>query len=458
MSKPPKITIIGAGLAGSLLAIYLAKKGFKVEVYERRPDMRKVKIPAGRSINLALSTRGIYALKEVGLDKAILKMAIPMRGRMIHNQDGQLTFQPYGRKPHEVINAISRGGLNKKLLDTGESYHVKFYFNCKCLGMDFKTGELTLQNIPNEDIFKIKPEVVLAADGAGSAIRKSMLNIGRFNYSQQYLDHGYKELSIPADVEGLHKIEKHALHIWPRGTYMLIALPNLDGSFTCTLFLPFEGENSFATLNTEEKVQSFFENQFPDAVPLMPTLLEDFFRNPVGNLVTVKCYPWHVNGKALLLGDAAHAIVPFYGQGMNCAFEDCTYLNECIEKYGTNWEKVFQEFEQLRKVNTDAIADLALENFIEMRDKVADPRFILKKKASLALEEKYPSVFIPKYSMVTFHRLPYAEAKAKGEIQENILDELCKNIDSLDELDWQKADRLIREKWLPVLEVSHFNK
>jgi kynurenine 3-monooxygenase len=442
-----KITLIGAGLAGSLLSIHLARRGFQVEVYERRPDMRKTKISAGRSINLALSVRGIHALNDVGLHEDIMRIAIPMKGRMIHALDGALAFQPYGRLEHEVIHAVSRAQLNICLLDAAERHDgVRIYFNQTCTGMNLKTGEVNLHNeISGED--KVIPALtVIGTDGSASAIRMEMLKTGRFNFSQQYLEHGYKELVMPAGPNGEFLLEKNALHIWPRHTYMLIALPNLDGSFTCTFFFPFEGEESFASLNTEEKVLSFFQKQFPDAVPLMPTLVEDFFTNPTGAMVTIKCNPWYVEDKVVLLGDAAHAIVPFFGQGMNCAFEDCTYLDACIEKHGDDWKKVFEEYEELRKINTDAIADMALENFIEMRDHTADPKFLLKKKVERALEEKFPEVFIPKYSMVSFHRIPYSVALARGIVQDKILAELCSSINDGKEVDWTKVGSLIRKE------------
>jgi len=441
------VTLIGAGLAGSLLSIYLARRGFRVEIYERRPDMRKTKISAGRSINLALSVRGIHALKDVGLYEDIMSIAIPMKGRMIHALDGKLMFQQYGRLEHEVIHATSRAQLNMCLMDAAEKHGgVNVHFNQTCTGMNLKTGEVQLHNELSGADTVIPCDTVIGTDGSASAIRMEMLKTGRFNFSQQYLEHGYKELAIPAGANGEFLLERNALHIWPRRTYMLIALPNIDGSFTCTFFFPFEGEESFASLNTEREVLRFFEKQFPDALSLMPTLLEDFFSNPTGAMVTIKCNPWSVEDKVALLGDAAHAIVPFFGQGMNCAFEDCTYVDACIEKHGSDWKKVFEEYEELRKINTDAIADLALENFIEMRDHTADPRFLLKKKVEHALEEKYPEAFIPKYSMVSFHRLAYSVALAKGKAQDKILSELCESITSVEELDWGKAERLIKAK------------
>lgn len=446
-----KIILIGAGLAGSLLSVYLAKKGFHVEIYERRPDMRKTNIGAGRSINLALSARGIHALKEVGLVDEIMKIAIPMKGRMIHTAAGDLQFQPYGKNDSEVIHAVSRGELNMRLMDLAErNANVRIHFNERCTGMNFSTGEVHLLNEETKMPHTEKGQTVIGTDGSASAIRMDMLKIGQFNFSQNYLEHGYKELNIPSGPRHQFQLEKNALHIWPRKTYMLIALPNLDGSFTCTLFYPMEGENSFASLKSEQQVINFFERDFPDALRIMPTLTRDFFLNPVGTLITVKCSPWFVEDKAALLGDAAHAIVPFFGQGMNCAFEDCTYLNECIDRFGANWAQVFQSYEKLRKVNADAIADLAVENFYEMRDRVSDPWFILKKKIEHVLSEKFPNVFIPKYSMVSFMRVPYATALQRGLVQDFILNELTVGIEHPDELDMIKAENLIHENLSPL--------
>jgi kynurenine 3-monooxygenase len=439
-----KVTLIGAGPAGSQLAIYLAKRGFPVEIYERRPDMRRVEISAGRSINLAISTRGIHALQEVGVLDSIMKIAVPMKGRMMHAVAGELTFQPYGKDDTEVIYAILRNELNVALMNEAEKYpNVKIHFNERCTGMDFKTGEVELRHEISAQARTIPTEVVIGTDGSASAIRMEMLKSGRFNFSQEYLEHGYKELTIPAGSNGQYQIEKNALHIWPRKTYMLIALPNIDGSFACIFFFPFDGEPSFASLDTEAKVLDFFKKQFPDAVTLMPNLLEDYFANPTGAMITIKCHPWHIDNKALLLGDAAHAIVPFFGQGVNCAFESCSRLIECLDEHDANWQAVFEKFENRRKADTAAIAELALENFIEMRDRVADPKFLFKKKVEQALEKKYPAVFVPKYSMVTFHRLPYSMALSRGKIQDQILAELCDSIERVDDLNWDKAERLI---------------
>lgn len=418
------ITIVGAGLVGSLLSIYLAKRGYKVNVYERRPDMRKEAINAGRSINLALSDRGIRALEEVGIMDAIREIAIPMHGRFIHNMDGTTNFQPYG-KQGQFINSVSRAELNKKLMDLAEKQGASIYFNHKCSSIDWKTNAITFE-LPDSQLVTHNSQLTLGADGAYSAARlQHQLQHDRFQYQQHYIDYGYKELTIPPALDGSFRMEKNALHIWPRGNYMLIALPNIDGSFTCTLFFPFEGEPSFASLDTNEKLKAFFEKTFADAVPLMPALQEEFFTNPVSSLITVKCYPWVREDKFVLIGDAAHAIVPFFGQGMNCGFEDCSVLDSLIEKHGEDWSVILAEYQQLRKPDGDAIAELALNNFIEMRDKVGDPRFLLQKKIEGRLHEKYPGKWIPAYSQVTFSpQIRYSEALLNATRQESIMQEV----------------------------------
>jgi len=445
-----KITIVGAGLAGSLLSVYLAKQGFEVNVYERRPDMRKENTVGGKSINLALSTRGIHALKEVGMFDEIKKIAIPMFGRMIHSVEGGLNFQRYGKDDSEFINAVSRAELNKSLMNLAEKNpKVKFYFNERCNGVNFSNAEVSFHNEKTDELSKVKSDVVIATDGATSAVRMEMLKVPRFNFSQVYENYGYKELTIPAGDNGNFLMEKNALHIWPRGKFMLIALPNLDGSYTCTLFMAYDqsfgSENSFEYLKSEERVKGFLNKQFPDAFKLIPTLIEDYFHNPTGSLMTIKCYPWVIKDKVALLGDSAHAIVPFFGQGMNAAFEDCTFLNECIEKNENDWKKIFEEYQELRKENSDAIADLAQENFIEMRDLVADKRFQLKKKIEGELYKKYPNKFIPKYSMVTFHRIPYSVALQRGRIQENILNKLSEGVNAIEEVAFEKSYEIIEK-------------
>jgi kynurenine 3-monooxygenase len=447
------ITLIGAGLNGPLLALGLVKRGFKVEIYERRPDMRRVRMSAGRSINLALSTRGIHALTEAGLWQRMQNIIIPMKGRMMHSPTGELTFQPYGKDESEVINSISRAELNIALMNSAEAQGAKIHFQQRCLGLDSRNGDIRLRDEASGKEHTVRCDVVIGCDGSASAIRSDMLRLPRFNFSQQYLDYGYKELTIPEGSAGKHVLETHALHIWPRGNYMLIALPNIDGTFACILFLPFEGGDSFDQLNTRSSVQEFFQSHFPDTISIMPDLADNFFANPTGSMVTIKCSPWYVGGRMLLLGDAAHAIVPFFGQGINCGFEDCTVLLELLDRHGLDWEQVFSQFEQSRKVNTDAIADLAVENFVEMRDRVADPRFLLRKKVELALESKYPQRFVPKYAMVTFHHVPYSMALQRGKVQDGILSQLCDRIQRVEDLDWNSADALISTQLTP-LELS----
>lgn len=448
--KAGKITLIGAGLNGPLLALGLVKRGFDVEIYERRPDMRRVKMSAGRSINLALSTRGIHALAEAGLWQGMQPIIIPMKGRMMHSPESKLTFQAYGKDESEVIHSISRAELNIGLLNSAEAEGVKIHFERSCTGIRFKHRQLTLRDEASGQESIVEYHVVIGCDGSASAIRGAMLRLNRFNFSQEYLNYGYKELTISAGPSGKHVLEVNALHIWPRGNYMLIALPNIDGTFACILFLPFEGADSFEALTTKAEVEEFVQSRFPDVVPLMPELAHDLFANPTGAMVTIKCSPWHMKGHALLLGDAAHAIVPFFGQGINCGFEDCTILLELLDRYGADWEKVFREFEEARKINTDAIADMAIDNFVEMRDRVGDRRFLLQKQVELALEAKYPRQFVPKYAMVTFHRVPYSIALQRGQVQERILAELCQGINGVDDLDWAKADALIRSGLAPM--------
>jgi kynurenine 3-monooxygenase len=428
-----KVIIIGAGLSGSLLAIYLAKRGIECDIYEARGDMRQEKMSAGRSINLALSNRGIAALKEVGLDEYMLSEAVPMFGRMIHDTVGNQKLLPYSGRKGEFINSVSRAGLNIALINEAEKYDgVKFFFNERCVDFDTKSGKAKFESGKNA-----KGDTLIATDGAGSVVRNAMMNGGvlRFDFSQKWLEHGYKELHIPPSESGDFQMEKNALHIWARGAFMMIALPNFDGSFTCTLFLAHKGENSFEQLTDETALMNFFETNFADAIPLMPTLVEDFFKNPIGNLGTIKCYPWNVGGKALLIGDAAHAVVPFYGQGMNASFEDCRILNRMIDEKGTDWKTIFDEFTEIRKPNADAIAQMAEENFYEMRDAVANETFQKKRELETRLEQTFPDYF-SKYSMVTFQAdLPYSVAKQKGNAQDKLLLEICKKVGDVGSLD-----------------------
>lgn len=432
MKKKHEITIAGAGLVGSLLSIYLAKRGYKVSLFERRGDMRKEKMAAGRSINLALSDRGLLALERVGLAEEIRKIAIPMHGRFIHNIDGSTAFQPYG-KEGQYINSVSRATLNMKLMDLAEQHSVEIVFNHQFMGYDRATtvsGGERLRMLFKQEGSARQPvhetDLLFGADGAFSGARlQHMLSHSRFDYQQFYIDCGYKELTIPPTPAGEFAMEINALHIWPRKDYMLIALPNLDKTFTCTLFFPFEGPQSFSNLDTREKVETFFKTNFPDVVPLMPAYIDEFFNNPTSSLVTVKCFPWIKGDEFALIGDAAHAIVPFFGQGMNCGFEDCRILDELIDEYDHDWMKILPQYQALRKPDADAIADLAINNFTEMRDRTADPKFLLQKKIEARLHEKYPDKWIPAYSQVTFSpHIRYSEALQRGQKQEMIMQEI----------------------------------
>jgi kynurenine 3-monooxygenase len=435
-SKKQHIAITGAGLVGSLLSIYLAQRGHRVSVFERRPDMRKQAVGAGRSINLALSNRGLRALDEVGLTDEIKKAAIPMHGRMMHDRTGKLTFQPYG-KEGQFINSISRSNLNIVLMDKAESLGVHFHFEQKITAVDFEKTQLEISRPSTQSGQPIPFDAIFGADGAYSAVRSSLQVTDRFNYSQDYIAHGYKELHIPATESGAFQLEKNALHIWPRESFMLIALPNPDGSFTCTLFFPFEGPFSFHSLKTENEIVTFLKETFPDVFDLMPNAVEAFMSTLPSSLVTVKCFPWTKN-KTMLIGDAAHAIVPFYGQGMNAGFEDCRVLNQLLD-HSSDWTTLFNEFQKLRKPDTDAIAKLALDNFIEMRDLVADVNFLLRKKIEATLNHLFPNKWIPLYSMVTFHDdIRYSDALAIGIKQKKIMDEVMQRVNI--ETTWEQLD------------------
>lgn len=436
MNKSKHIAITGAGLVGSLLSIYLAKRGYQVSVFERRGDMRSSDYEGGRSINLALSNRGIRALDEVGLAEEIKKVAIPMHRRAMHDREGNLTYQPYG-KEGQFINSVSRGALNIVLMNKAEALGVAFNFQHRITKVDLESTTLTTVDSQQSTVDR-KFDLIIGADGAFSAVRGALQFTDRFDYSQDYINHGYKELHIPPGAAGAFKLEKNALHIWPRESFMMIALPNPDGSFTCTLFFPFDGSLSFSKLKTDAEVSMFFESTFPDAVELMPTLLEDYNTNPTSSLITVRCYPW-VKNNTLLIGDAAHAIVPFFGQGMNAGFEDCRILNELLNQYADDWKKVLLAFQQSRKQDADAIAQLALDNFIEMRDLVADADFLLRKKIEARLHQLYPAQWIPLYSMVTFHdSMPYSTAYETGQKQKKIMDEVMKQRGI--EKNWESLD------------------
>lgn len=416
------ITIAGAGLVGSLLAGLLAGRSYEVTVYERRQDPRLAGYIGGRSINLALSDRGWKALELVGMADQIRQQALPMRGRLMHSTTGELTFQPYGTEG-QAIYSVSRAGLNLALIESAEQHGVQFKFGQRGLGVDLDKKQLLLEDADTGAAIAIDTPVLLATDGAFSEIRGALTRTPRFNYSQTYLDYAYKELNIPALPDGSHAMASDVLHIWPRGVFMLIALPNPDGSFTATLFLPYEGPQAFEHLQTPADIRQFFETFFPDTLPVMPEMINDFQRNPTSHLMTVRCSPWHHSDWALLLGDAAHAIVPFYGQGMNAGFEDCTQLDAMLDEYGGNWQQLIPAYSTRRASDGHAIADLALRNFLEMRDWVADPRFLLRKEIAAALHSKYPN-FVPLYSMVTFSHTPYRLAWQEAQAQDALFEEI----------------------------------
>ena len=423
MHQTKHIGIIGAGLVGSLLSIYLSKRGYQVSVFERREDLRTENTDQGRSINLALSTRGIRALEQVGLAEAVKNFAIPMHGRMMHDKEGKLSFLPYGKK-EQYINSISRRGLNQMLMDHAEKCSVKFFFAHRCAGVDLEKTTATFY--VGKAVSKRNFDVLIGADGVFSTVRSAMQITDRYNYSQQYLEHGYKELEIPAGKDGGFVLEPNALHIWPRESYMMIALPNPDKTFTCTLFFPFQGSPSFETLSDPKSILNFFQDVFPDALLHMPALVDDFMRNPTSSLVTIRCFPW-VRNKTFLIGDAAHGIVPFYGQGMNAGFEDCRILNDLLDLNQDDWTGALAQFQSSRKEDADAIAHLAFENFVEMRDLVADPQFLLRKKIEAKLHELYPQKWIPLYSMVTFNdHIRYSTAYRTGKKQQQIMEDVMK--------------------------------
>ena len=421
-----QVTIIGAGLVGSLLAIILRKRGYKVTIYERRPDMRGMSMSAGKSINLAMSARGWKALDLAGLRTEMEALAIPMYGRYLHQADGNTAFQPYS-KNNEAIYSVSRGELNKKLMTLAEKHGVIIEFDHRCTQVHVENNHAHFHHNHKEKI--VEADLMFGADGAFSALRKSYTHMDRVNCDQMYLEYGYKELCILPGKHGEWLMEKNALHIWPRGKYMMIALPNTDGTFTCTLFMPFAGEMSFEKLKTERDVTELFDKQFADAKALMPGLLEDFFTNPTSSLITTHISMWHYKDQSALIGDAAHAIVPFYGQGMNAGFEDCTVLSSLLDKHGNDWKVILEEYQAARKPNGDAVAQLALLNFTEMRDKVADPKFLERKKIEKELGKRYPDQFVSVYEMVSFSHTPYNTAIQCIQAQDQLLQRIMKEGD-----------------------------
>ncbi|NBY18780.1 FAD-dependent monooxygenase [bacterium] len=454
-NRTQSLTVVGAGLVGSLLSTVLAKLGFDVDIFERRVDMRKETISAGRSINLAMSVRGLYSLQKLGIHEEILKKAIAMPGRIIHPISGKTSFQAYGQSEAECIYSISRAELNKTLMTIAEeTQKVKIHFQEKLTQVDFEGRKLKFQNDKTKKETEVHYNQVFGTDGSSSVLRHALRDQFGHEESESILSHGYKELHMAPMFQGNFKMEKHGLHIWPRGSYMLIALPNCDGSFTCTLFLFNTGPLSFESLTTPEKVEAFFKEQFPDVIPLIPDYIDQFFHNPTGQMVTVKTYPWNHKEDIVLLGDAAHAIVPFFGQGMNCGFEDVAVLSEMIEKIKNQevpWKSIFDEFSASRKPNGDAIADLAVDNFVEMRDRVADKKFLLAKEVEKLLEKRFPEEYVSRYRLVSFTRVPYRIALDAGKRQDKILSSLCEGISSAGDVDFVRAYELIKKEIAPLL-------
>lgn len=443
-----QVTIVGAGLVGSLWAVYLSKAGYKVSIFERRSDIRKAEISAGKSINLALSDRGWKALKGAGVDHHIREIAIPMPGRMMHSIQGELTYQPYG-KEGQAIYSVSRGGINARMMDIAEQVgNATIRYNTKCLGADMQNGITYFQDLDSGEDFEVKSDLIFACDGAFSSIRyNSMQKLDRFNYEQRYIEDGYREILLPANEDGSYKIEKNALHIWPRGRFMLIALPNEDGSFTCTLFMPFEGESSFEQLTSKEAVNTFFKETFPDFYEMMPNIADAWEDHPLSSLAITRCSPWH-HGKAALMGDAAHATVPFYGQGMNAGFEDCTVMNDLMLKHDHNWEAIFEEYSRTRKPDGDGLQDLSLHNYHVMRDFVADPKFLLQKKIEARFSERHPELWMPLYSMTTFSDIRYSVAWKEGRRQQRIMDQIMA-MENIEEV-WESE--VVEQRMLALLE------
>ncbi len=457
MAENP-VLIVGAGLCGTLLALRLAQKGYKVQLYEKRPDMREQDLVAGRSINLALSDRGLWALDKVGVKEEILKECIPMKGRLVHPLNETPFLSPYSGRSGDYINSVSRAGLNIALLNKVESHqNIEIHFNHKCLHVNLENAEVDFREGTSGKSSTVQASVVIGADGAGSAVRRSMMAATSellFNYSQNFLTHGYKELSISPTGSGGYRIEKNALHIWPRGDFMIIALPNIDGSFTLTMFNPMTGPEGFEYLQSDSTINEFFEEYFPDLIEHCPHYLQEYKENPVGILGTIKCYPWQAFGKTLVIGDAAHAIVPFYGQGMNASFEDVRVLDEVIDDNAGDWSKVFKQFQEARVENTNAIADLAIDNFFEMRDRVDDVDFVKKRQLEMLLENEYPDYY-SKYSLVTFRpELPYSKAMELGRKQDEYLLDVCRSQVDFKDLDIPAIQQGLAKMAREILHVS----
>lgn len=445
-------TIIGAGLIGSLFSIYLRRKGYPVHVYERRPDMRKVVVDGGRSINLVITEKGLHALDLLGLKEKVLSYTVPVYGRMMHDLNGELTYQSYGVTGTECNYSISRAELNKILITLAENEGAHFHFNHRLLDIDFDSNEYIFQNDRTEGIITVVTETAFGTDGAPSVCRTLMNQCSITDETITPLGHDYKELLIPADLAKKYELKLNALHIWPRGHHMMMALPNLNGSFTVTLYLPENGDICFGNLSTEAAVLDYFKTYYPDAIQLIPTLTQDFLKNPVGKLATVRCYPWHYKDKIALIGDSAHGVVPFFGQGMNAGFDDCVVLEKLMQKYPNDWEKIFALYTEYQKPNGDAIADMAIANLQEMSEKVADKQFLLEKQVEKIIAQAFPQKYLPRYSMITHTTIPYSICQKVGVIQEQLLKELSQNLNRPEEVDLQKALSLIDERLKPYQE------
>ena len=440
------ITIVGAGLVGSLCSLYMTNRGHNVRIFEKRKDLRSEIISAGKSINLALSERGWTALKKVGIEDEVMKIAIPMDKRIMHDTEGNLSEQAYGN-PGQSIYSVSRAELNALMMELAEEKGAKLEFNQFCIDVDFDENSVTFENTITKEINTINSDIIIGADGALSEVRNKMVEKLGYDFNLIKIENSYKELLIPSSVNGTHLIDKNALHIWPRGEFMLIALANLDGSFTCTLFAPTVGENSFEKLNSKEEVESYFNTIFPDFTPLVPDLYEQWNNNPTSSLGIVRIFPWNVNGTTILVGDSAHATVPFYGQGMNCGFEDCRILDELLDEFGNDLEGCFEKYSEIRKPNGDGVQDLSMQNYVVMRDKTADPKFLLQKKIEQKFANSYPEKWIPLYSMVSFTNIPYAEAWEIGMKQEKLMQNIM-NTPNIEEI-WESDE--IMQKMLSLV-------
>ena len=441
------VTIVGAGLAGSLLSVMLGQRGYNVTLHEKRSDMRRQEVDSGRSINLALAQRGIDALSAAGLMDEVQELLIPMKGRHLHLSDGSEEFSPYGQRSNEVIHSVSREQLNSLMMTAAEDHEmVNIVFGSSLEQIEFEQKQVRFKDLNDQREKVLDYDILVGCDGAGSRVRRQMIPLTEGQSNSDFLDHDYKELTIPPGAEGQHLLSREALHIWPRGGFMLIALPNLDGSFTVTLFMEKSGPTSFEALQTPEAVLDFFREYFPSTLPLIPDLATEFFENPTGRLGTLRCEPWFLGDSVMLLGDAAHAIVPFHGQGMNAAFEDCKVFCDLLDDHDQNWSKAIAEFSRVRKPDADAIAEMALENYITMRDSVRDEQFQLKKEVGFKLERLFPTRFVPRYSMVMFHSIPYSEAFERGQAQDEILSQLCAGKTSIEEVDFELGQSLVEKR------------